>query len=155
VTTGINQECQGARRRASFCGKAAGMRALRALRLPLFGIVLFLAALQPTQAQNAVTPSAVHSPSAADAIDWKWIVTQGGLAGFALVILWSYRRDMERLLAESKDEKSELIKTLTAATVALTAAAEASRGQSAAFAELSRSVRLCEAVRQMVVQGTP
>ena len=69
----------------------------------------------------------------------KWGVTQGGLTLLcALLILSEIRRSTA--LASSLDK----------ATAALATHAEAARQQATAFTHLAESVRLCEAVRQMI-----
>lgn len=128
-------------------------RLIRALRMPALAACLCLAALTSAHGQTAapspVSPTATVSP---EAIDWKWLTTQGGLSLFALVILWSYRRDMARLLSERDVQVAKLAEALTAATVALTAHAESSREQASAYRDLAESVKACEAVRKILAE---
>lgn len=80
----------------------------------------------------------------------RWAVTQGGLVLVTLVVIWSYRRDFQRVFVEEKERTAALMEVLNKATAALATHTEASRQQAASFAELASSVRLCEAVRQMI-----
>lgn len=128
---------------------------LRWLRGPVLALTVILIALQSVSGETLAGTQvrALDIPDVAT-IDWKWYVTQGGLAGFALVILWSYRRDMVRLMKDAREEKESLMEALTAATAALTAHVDVSREQAQAFSHLAESVQLCEAVRKMVAEAS-
>jgi hypothetical protein len=59
----------------------------------------------------------------------KWGITQGGLVLVTLVILWSYRRDFNTVLATQRSEIEVLTELVTKSTAAMTDAAAASREQ--------------------------
>lgn len=121
---------------------------MRVFRAPVLIACLFLFSVNAVHGQTGVVP-AVPTP---EGFDWKWIVTQGGLSGLTLVILWSYRRDMMRLHDDDQRKQNELFDTLKAATVALTAHTEVSREQIAAQAELTKAIERCR-LAQQVFQG--
>jgi len=55
----------------------------------------------------------------------KYAITQGGLALVVLVLLWSYRRDFTRVLAEQQDRLTVMSTMIATTTAALTQAAAA------------------------------
>lgn len=86
----------------------------------------------------------------------QWAVTQGGLVVVILVVVWSYRRDFQRVFSREDDKSHELIIALQASSTAMTSHAEmmrenahAAREQAKAFSELAGRVQACELARQI------
>jgi len=88
----------------------------------------------------------------------QWGVTQGGLVLVILVVVWSYRRDFQRLFSAERDRTAELMLALQGASAALSTHAEigrenttATREQAKAFMDLAGTVRTCEVVREVFI----
>ena len=71
----------------------------------------------------------------------KWGVTQGGLVLVTMIILWSYRRDFGRLLAEQRSELDVITALVKEASAAMTASAAASRDAASAIDRLREGHR--------------
>lgn len=65
--------------------------------------VLMVLAWTGAQSDGSAYSDARLQPvtSEAEPIDWRWAITQGGLTLVVLVLLWSYRKDMQRWQADS------------------------------------------------------
>jgi len=123
------------------------LRGLRLLRTAALVAAVVLFAAGATQGA-AVTPETM--PPAPDADFWRWAVTQGGLLVGALVLGWSYRRDLLRLHAQARAENAQLLATLQTTTAAMAAYAETMRQQSTHLAEMARVVEHCRAVQHLL-----
>jgi hypothetical protein len=122
-------------------------------------IILTLALLAFSLRAQAQTALNLTSPPQSGSVEvqlLQWAVTQGGLVLVVLVVVWSYRRDFQRLFAAENGRTTELMLALQNASSALAAHAEtmrdqasADREQAKAFVELAGSVKTCEAVREV------
>ena len=92
------------------------IRLARALRKPVFSMCLLLFAATVFAQGPAPVPSVAPETTILRYLE------QGGLAAVLIVVLWSYRRDLARLLADEKEKTRllmELIERNTAAQVKL------------------------------------
>lgn len=123
---------------------------MRYLRAPL--LVLMMALLSWNTAASQISTVAAPSAGPSKEIELlQWGVTQGGLVLVVLVVVWSYRRDFQRVFDAERTKSSELLLALQASTTALTSHAEmlrenssAAHEQAKALMELSGRVKTCE-----------
>jgi hypothetical protein len=93
----------------------------------------------PTTSTGDTKPSGGPMPGSSTEIEfYKWAVTQGGLVLVILVVLWTYRRDMQRISAKDA-EKTEILTDLVAdSKVAIQAATSQSAATEKSIHRLSR-----------------
>ncbi len=127
------------------------LRWLRALR-SLAGVALMaMLVVRPAMADGEALPG-----SGAE-LDWRWLVTQGGITVALLAVLWFYRRD---LLQRQRDEEARtkferdrgdsLQRALERNSNALTEQALAVRGNTDSTHRLARGVeKLDERLERM------
>jgi hypothetical protein len=124
------------------------MRRLRA------HILIFAVALLSTGAAAGGLEQPTTATASLDGETLRWAVTQGGLVVVILVVIWSYRRDFQRVFVEEQGRTRALMQALERTNMTLATHAEASRAQAEAFQRAAQSIHLCEAVRQMLAERT-
>lgn len=126
---------------------------MRLFRGPILVLMLVLMGLN-ANAQVQIPTGAETGKREMELLQWG--VTQGGLVLVVLVVVWSYRRDFQRVFDDERRKSSELLLALQASTTALTTHAEvlrensmAAREQAKAMSEMAGRIKGCELAQQV------
>ncbi len=128
------------------------VRWIRALRSLLGATLMALLVVRPGFADSEVLPGSGPSE-----LDWRWLVTQGGITVALLAVLWFYRRDLLRQRSDEeartkfeRDRGDSLQRALERNSNALTEQALAVRGNTDSTHRLARGVeKLDERLERM------
>lgn len=99
------------------------MRLLKKVRGPLSTLAVFAFSINGAWAQGLSGEQSVGLLGESDFV--KWALTQGGLVIVLIIVGWSYRRDLTRLLQEEKERTKILTDLVQESTTALTRMADA------------------------------
>lgn len=107
---------------------------------------------QPPSAYALTGDPSVAAPPA-DMQFYQWALTQGGLTAVTLFVLWSYRRDFDRMLKKEEEKTSILTELVGDTTAALQKSASATEALERADTRLASAVERLELVLQVQQKG--
>lgn len=130
---------------------------MRKLRFPalILCLSLFAVGAEARFLLDGANPVPTTGNSAVDKTIYEDAMTKGGLVTIILIIVWSYRRDWERLFKLERERSEQLLAVLTTASTALATHTEATRAQTTNLATLNEAVRSCEVAQALIAHKEP